>query len=1005
MSTALEQAIRFKVEDLNSLRRQLSDATRLGVSDASDNLEKVLAKGLSAGMKQSVDKVRAALREAQQRVDASTAQARAEMSNIQHEIQAQSRAEIEAQDEASRAAAKSAKEELQQKLKDQRTLLQELQKRERAEFDKISRKEIKQIENQGKRLEEIAEKAGEDLLGTDKIKKFGEAFAEILEESLDPSIQSLTKKLLEGVSKGGDMLSSYATKRMREEGGGGKFLQILAQMGPALAGIVAAVGAIAAVFNAAYEQTLEFNRAVLDGSSGIDLMGNAAFDGSKSLSNSLKEVREAALDVGYAMRVPAEEVIKTITAFNEAGLTFDELVKSVKGAGTATQAYAQFAEMSIIASQTLGTSVSEISNATNIMMRDFGMNLGQIEGSFAMIGFAAARSGMNVKDFFTSVNEASSGMALYNVKLSESAGLLIGLTDLLGEERGKQLSQEKGKFKGTGYQERYKSVMVAGQAATPIFQANFERQLSAFNETFGSQIEKSGEGIGKILGKYTTGGTLDPKKLAGLKGFDLGEVQNELSKTGQDGKAAALRLSELTKAARGASGSVADAADALGGLDQYGDIAFTLASAYSVLGDKTLAQLDEVDRMAYEQLTGLSGETFDIYREIANRVGADLKKKTGKDPTFKEITEEIAKGNLISKEEREKLTAAQEKSLPVMQKLGIDQIKETTNVNVTLKNVIAELLEKIYGSIEWITSWLGKDKEVLALQKEQDKKSEALRAETRALNDELSELRKKLGETTDDESRKKLGDQISKALEKKREVEENVRRQKAVAKGIAFGELEDKEDIAKFLRGLNAITGKGPTGPLDEQTSQIQKEILEGAGGAPKALKEFESSAGRAIYAVKDLTDTQIKSDEAMKTLKSSIEDLADGSSEASDEIKRIFGDEAGARILETKKLTAGDITGAGLKRGAQLQDFAQKTGLSIETPVNDFIYRGGARGGVITPINRKDEFIGMMSGGPVDKAGSMGNVVNINIEGGDEVKVYNVVRRVLMESGFRPNA
>jgi hypothetical protein len=1047
MSTVLEQAIRFRVDNINSLRRQLAEATRLGLSDANESIEETLARGISLGMSDAVNKVKGVLLDAQTRIDATTARYKTEITRLEGEIRAASEEERTGSDQQIKDAAKARKESLQEALKREQDVLREFQKRERAAFDEMSKREILRIEKQGKLLEEAAERANETLLAEDKIKVYGEKLAESIQGALEPSVQSISQGLLNGIAKGGQKLSEFAAKKMQKQGGGGAGLQMLARMGPAIAGLVAVVGALAAVMNAAYEQTLQFNQSVLEGSSGIDLMGSAVFDGSKTLQNSLREVREAALDVGYAMRVPAEEVIKTIASFNEAGLTFDELAKSV---GNATQAYADYATMAIVASKTLGVSVGEVATATNTLMRDFGMNLGQIEGSFAMIGFAAQRSGMNVKDFFTSVNEASSGMAFYNVKLSESAGLLIGLTDLLGEERAKDLASQKGKFKDQGYQERYKSVMVAGEAANPIFRANFEKQLSAFTETFGKKIADSSSGFGKALAKYTTGGALDPKKLAGLKGLDLGEVQNELAKTGQDGKAAALRLSTLAKAARGASGSLADMADAIGGFDQYSDIAFQLTSAYSVLGDKLLDQLDETDRMAYEQLTGLSGATFDVFKTIANRVGAQMKKESGKDPTLKQIAEEIAKGNLITEEEKNKLSAAQERSLPIMQRLGMDTIKETTNINVTLKNVIAEILEKIYSSIEWVTSWLSRDKEVLALQKKQDKRAEELRKEARATNDELSDLRKQLESTTSDEARLKIEGQIGSLLAKKADIAEKQKLEKAISKGVAFGELEDQDDINDFKKRLAELMGAGPEGPLDEdEAEEIREDLLD---EVPLTTKELEVQAGRAMQAalgntweaVKDLSDYEIKQAEAMDRLLDSTEDLSDQNTiyarlaefylprEHRDEIKsqlekvfgseagarifdsrdeiesqleKVFGSEAGARIFDSRKLSDQDIFAAGLKRGNELKEFAKLTGLTLQNPVNDFIYRGGARGGVITPINRKDDFIGMMPGGPIDKATASGNIVNITIEGGDEVKVYNVVRRVLLESGIRPNA
>jgi hypothetical protein len=81
--------------------------------------------------------------------------------------------------------------------------------------------------------------------------------------------------------------------------------------------------------------------------------------------------------------------------------------------------------------------------------------------------------------------------------------------------------------------------------------------------------------------------------------------------------------------------------------------------------------------------------------------------------------------------------------------------------------------------------------------------------------------------------------------------------------------------------------------------------------------------------------------------------------------------------------------------------------GLAPATPpVQDFIYRGGASGGRITPINTKDQFLGMKPGGPVDivsRSAPGGNTFHFHINGNDSGKIYSVVKSVLQESGIRP--
>lgn len=75
------------------------------------------------------------------------------------------------------------------------------------------------------------------------------------------------------------------------------------------------------------------------------------------------------------------------------------------------------------------------------------------------------------------------------------------------------------------------------------------------------------------------------------------------------------------------------------------------------------------------------------------------------------------------------------------------------------------------------------------------------------------------------------------------------------------------------------------------------------------------------------------------------------------------------------------------------------------EAPVHDFITQDRGGRTVITPINRADQVMGMKPGGPIANAGGRpGGNVNISINGGDERRVFEVVRRAVQQAGITPN-
>lgn len=103
-------------------------------------------------------------------------------------------------------------------------------------------------------------------------------------------------------------------------------------------------------------------------------------------------------------------------------------------------------------------------------------------------------------------------------------------------------------------------------------------------------------------------------------------------------------------------------------------------------------------------------------------------------------------------------------------------------------------------------------------------------------------------------------------------------------------------------------------------------------------------------------------------------------------------------RILSGQNLTAADSTPetAGLIGARKFR----------AAGVNDFISQDRGGRTIITPINRADQVMGMKPGGPVANAGSRGGGgnVNISINGGDERRVFDVVRRAIQQAGITPN-
>ena len=127
--------------------------------------------------------------------------------------------------------------------------------------------------------------------------------------------------------------------------------------------------------------------------------------------------------------------------------------------------------------------------------------------------------------------------------------------------------------------------------------------------------------------------------------------------------------------------------------------------------------------------------------------------------------------------------------------------------------------------------------------------------------------------------------------------------------------------------------------------------------------------------------------------------------------LEGLYAGGATPQVMDTmvQKLMSGEATreeiaqhaGAGAAQALALRYL----NLQQEELANDFIYRTNGGRGVVTPINREDQVIGMKTGGPLANAmrGGGGNV-HITINGGDERRVFDIVRRAIQQSGITPN-
>jgi len=592
-------------------------------------------------------------------------------------------------------------------MRDREELRKEIQTRTASVENRVS-----MLDAQASRQADMLEEASRNAAKTWKqsVEKSGEKFADIVDgalnlDSLDPSamIKGFGKTFKDQMAP---KLTQFGAKNAGKGGmlgGLGKAAKMLGAAGAAIAGAAAAIGALVAIFAAAYGQAKKLNSALLEGTSAADMMHTVS-DKGKGLAGTLTQLRDAALGTAYAFRMSGEEVSQMMNQINESGLQINEWKDYAGAAAGSMGEFATVTHQAFVASKAFGTSVSEIGGFTATMFHEMGKGLERVDEGFRMIFAGAQRSSMSTKQFFTSITEASSGMALYNFRLDDTVALLLDMTEVLGEDLASAQSKMQGQYRNMGMEQRIQTVMNAGGSGVTagIMGADLEAQRKTFEKDLltpvkGGDKDKAFKIAAALNDLLTDEGGLDTEALGKMSEEQFGDTLYALRHQGQD--AMAMQLENMVGLARGAQGGLTNTATNLGSLSRSGELVQQLMEGRTLLGNKGISSFEGLNRQAYENVTGRSGEDFEILQRIDRDLRAEYRAEGGEEKLGK--FEKWAVGALGN---NDTLDSEAMRAMPVMERIARDHMKETRSVAQTLKNVIARTLEGIYGFVAGIWS-------------------------------------------------------------------------------------------------------------------------------------------------------------------------------------------------------------------------------------------------------------------------------------------------------------
>ena len=377
----------------------------------------------------------------------------------------------------------------------------------------------------------------------------------------------------------------------------------------AVAAIAAAVTAVVAIFIALDGKVKDFNKSLIESQGAMGLTSKLGVEGGMEMKKTLDLVRKAAYDTGNNLRwmtLPKEQMT-IIKAFGEANYEIKDMLKGLTSAAEKMKRLQDVTAVALTYSKLMGVSTEDIATGMGNIMFETSMGLDRVTEGFGKVARIAKDSGFNVKRFYSTVLEVTTGMGYYNMRMDEAAHLLANFTKMLGTGPGTEFFKGvKEGFDDMAYKERVKQIMVTGgKAVRKILDAESDKAASRFWKDFGNNESVTGalKAVGDEFGLSLSGGKDLAASLSKLSEKEYTKVVNEL-RHGHDIDGNIMNeLDRIRQLSKGASGSLGDQAKALDDMSETGKMAMKMTS---IMGKK-LHEYSLIQLMGFEEMKGISG--------------------------------------------------------------------------------------------------------------------------------------------------------------------------------------------------------------------------------------------------------------------------------------------------------------------------------------------------------------------------------------------------------------
>lgn len=522
---------------------------------------------------------------------------------------------------------------------------------EENKYNKILKMEKKRLDLAGDYLDSVKE-ARKEMSET--VKEFGDGMKNAVDGFMSNLESGDFSSIFSNFGKGskglGKKMKGFAASKgpnaggmTKMIGGMGSMITKLGAAAGAMAGIAGIVAALGAVFTKVQGQTFDFNRSLLEGAGAADLM----YGNTRGLKKELELMRKSTTGFGRQMGLGmlAKDQIQVINAFRAAGMQVDDFGTSWGKVSKSTEQqmknYQKSVEVASAYSRLIGIGASEMATQMASWSEELGGNLNYIANELGTITRQAAQGGFGVKRFYSTVVQATSGMAGYNIRLSETGALLSQLVKSLGMEQGGSLLQNLSKgFAGEDMNSRRKRIKLTGTGKT---QEHAKRTAMNVTQDFARKLiaatggateadairnqrryARSGSMLaGDETAKAASTGDRDAEKafMRRIQKMSYDEMLKEKAAIqavgGRDAEGLARSLESAYRSTQLAKGGINNMAANMDAFDMTGKLNMIFDSGRKISGGKELYQIRDANMLqAVADSTGMSQEEIRQYQQV-----------------------------------------------------------------------------------------------------------------------------------------------------------------------------------------------------------------------------------------------------------------------------------------------------------------------------------------------------------------------------------------------------